>query len=674
MDFKLKSALASKSPSPVKSFSPFTRHLTADHIREVARGAHEAAAAAAEPQESNDGVLPEKRRPTKQDVVSAQFQPTRTRDQLVRDAGENKKKTRPLRAPHYAELRVPPNSKNVVSVQLPGDKREILFGEFDGWVSLERITCEPLQVGFDRERRRGPVLSYALFWVIWKLEATLPREDFEWIKRMAMEKVPRYSYGGEVAKMALLDHTALVEVQIPPAVGEIGVAAFQGCVNLTQIEIPRGLFEVHDAAFSGTTRLQQAIFSRNLQRIGKEAFMNSGIRIVEIPHSIQVSYARDWIIWKGVLIMSVVSDVPQVIEDAAFQRCRELEVVKFSEMAEDKVNTLMLGTKAFFGCAELQTFESPSGLTTIGSLAFAASGLRSVSLSPRLVDLETKAFEHAKFLTSVSLPPKLVVISDRTFAGCTSLREVVVSSELRTLATEAFYGCTSLVRLGSKEALEGGVEGVLLPPSLRGLGSRCFGQCTSIRSATIPDNVRSLSWTFQDCTSLEEVVLPRSIANLFGAFTRCTHLRILDLPAELVSINDDAFAYCTSLERVTVPVGVREIGNAAFLGCASLVEVRFQSLINSLNGGENPIWTRCQIGHGTFNKCPKLTRVVLPDSVTFHESDGTRVGSLDVLRKSFDDEVECVSPNGSVRGGTVLKEQKSGFADPGGDVEEDASA
>ena len=73
-----------------------------------------------------------------------------------------------------------------------------------------------------------------------------------------------------------------------------------------------------------------------------------------------------------------------------------------------------------------------------------------------------------------------------------------------------------------------------------------------------------------------------------GTFGQCTGLKSVTIPATVTSIGSNAFANCLSLTSVTIPGSVTSIGNYAFFKCNSLRRVVF--------GGNSPT-----VGTDVFN-------------------------------------------------------------------------
>lgn len=99
---------------------------------------------------------------------------------------------------------------------------------------------------------------------------------------------------------------------------------------------------------------------------------------------------------------------------------------------------------------------------------------------------------------------------------------------------------------------------------------------------TIPDTVGGAAVTCiaEDCfagnTTLTSVILPDTLREIgSGAFSGCSALRGIFIPDGVKLIGSGAFRDCTALEAVCVPASVEAIGYNAFRGCTRLVYILY---------------------------------------------------------------------------------------------------
>lgn len=176
---------------------------------------------------------------------------------------------------------------------------------------------------------------------------------------------------------------------------------------------------------------------------------------------------------------------------------------------------------AFDSAISLETVSFSEEFVTLGSQAFAASGLKAAVLPRGITNLSSMVFNEAKMLETVSLPRELIK-----------------------------------------------------------LGSKAFCKCYSLAFAALPDRITNLdSGVLYDCSMLEAVVLGDRI-NTGGAalFSGCLKLRGVEFPEDMTMIPSQFFYYCTSLQKVTVGSKVASISSSSFSGCNVMKELVFLSV------------------------------------------------------------------------------------------------
>lgn len=137
---------------------------------------------------------------------------------------------------------------------------------------------------------------------------------------------------------------------------------------------------------------------------------------------------------------------------------------------------------------------------------------------------------------------------------------------------------------------------VILPSSLKEIGSGAFDCMIKLEKIEIPDSVEKIgSAAFESCHSLKHVRLPRGLKTIpIGCFENCD-LEEIEIPDSVEVIERRAFAgqKCNlskyskysgsglpeffytmqSLKKVVIPDSVKQIGNQAFFGCSNLSEI-----------------------------------------------------------------------------------------------------
>ena len=345
-----------------------------------------------------------------------------------------------------------------------------------------------------------------------------------------------------------------------------------------------------------------------------------------------------------------------------------------------------VGNYAFFNNADLSSVTLPDSLTRIGEYAFAScTNLAQIPLPAQLQNTGAHAFDGCTALTEVTLPAQMQNASADMFAGCSSLTHATVGIGTTGIGANAFYNCTALtdiilpagitsiganafdncsnletvqyagtvadwcgVTFGNSAAnplyfahdlyVSGAlVEELVIPGSVRKIGSYAFYEDTSITSVTISDGVTEIGdYAFCNNTSLQSVYIPDSVTTIGdGAFHTCSNLRSVEYVTGRNdverSIGKYAFAHCDSddLTNIHIPASVTVIGENAFLGCNSAdYSDDFYLCCEATNTVAKEY---ADNNHIKFVQCNEGANVV---AVTFDPGNGTQTSTVYALKDS----------------------------------------
>ena len=311
--------------------------------------------------------------------------------------------------------------------------------------------------------------------------------------------------------------------------------------------------------------------------------------------------------------------------------------------------------EAFAGDASISSVIVPEGTLTIGSRAFADSGLSEITLPGSLTEIASDAFDGCTGLsasvvegsyahqwceknnvactpvrpvapasdftyshtegesfcvitgytgagTSISLPEtidglRVAGIAEKAFADCDTLTGVTIHSGILAVGKSAFSGCDNLK---SVTVMEGVYE----------VREYAFYNCPALTTVILPDSMGYLEkYTFYNCTSLKNVVLGSRVSSIpTYCFYGCASLAEIDVPATVGYIGENAFEGCTALKAIDLPEGLARIEDNAFSGCTLLSSVTLPSTLK-------------KIDYNAFYRCPSLSVVTLPDGLTFLASN-----------------------------------------------------
>ena len=358
---------------------------------------------------------------------------------------------------------------------------------------------------------------------------------------------------------------------------------------------------------------------------------------------------------------AVYGDKGPVATDASYFTFTELDDGSYSIAAKDVNNmpvevvipatyngkaVTVIGTNAFYNCANLTEITVPDSVTSIGDWAFLyCESLENITLGKNVTSIGFRAFQECKSLISISLPNSVTSIGSSAFEYCGSLASVTLGSNVTSIGEEAFYDCTKLksvyiadlkawcmIAFGNSRSnpLYYGAELYLddtllseisIPDDITSIGDSSFSGCSSITSIIVPNGVTSIGkYAFYNCSNLTSVTIADSVTSIgYAAFENCTSLTSITLPF-VGNVKDGTsnthFGYIfgtsfysdqatyvpASLKTVTITGGT-SIGYAAFYGCTNLTSITIPDSVTS-------------IGDNAFQNCSGLTTITIPDGVT----------------------------------------------------------
>lgn len=268
---------------------------------------------------------------------------------------------------------------------------------------------------------------------------------------------------------------------------------------------------------------------------------------------------------------------------------------------------------SFSGCTNLTGFYVPDNVTKIEKAFENTPNLGHVQMSHIQVELD-EAFRGSG-LRSVTISNKLVRIPDRTFAQCTNLQKVDIPEGIEELGISAFEGCTSLteVKIPStfnklNDSVFGGcslLNNISLPDAVQVIPNSAFCCCTSLTNLTM-GNVREIGNAAFHNTGLKSFVASNQL-NRIGEFAfasskietvdlsqakfyvlanntfdECAKLTSVMLPEICTNIGSQTFAN-TGLTAITIHKNVTVIGVGAFQGSIALSAIDYQGTVAEWN-------------------------------------------------------------------------------------------
>ena len=307
--------------------------------------------------------------------------------------------------------------------------------------------------------------------------------------------------------------------------------------------------------------------------------------------------------WGAVSIEGIANEIPT----SAFYGRTSLVYFAFPEVVTK------IGSDAFRGTLLSGALIIPNDVTEIGSSAFANTNITSLQLPHNIKVLGGSAFSECSSLAgTLSLPESLERIGGHCFNKCSMLSgNLVLPSKLKVIPTYCFSGLWGIdgdliipegvVEIGD-HAFESdirdnkGFGGVLvLPKSLKKLGTSAFLRCRFQGELIIPDEITKIPYDCFGENSFSSIVLPEGLVSIeegnHGTFGDNSRLcEPIEFPSTLITIGEAAFENCRNLPSVHFKNKLTVIGPRAFENCYGLSKITSEATtppqvgINAFNG------------------------------------------------------------------------------------------
>ena len=367
------------------------------------------------------------------------------------------------------------------------------------------------------------------------------------VKEIYLPKESIKNYKGGSAAGLFAGCTTLEKVTIGSsgdAKAELPYEMFAGCTNLTTVNMDKNVKTIGTAAFAECTGLK-SIDLTEVKEVMSYAFTKAGLSEVTIPSSVEKIGA---IAFGGCTSLETMTlESRWSGEDSESRRMVNI-LGNFSYVkgkysynmhtSSEQVNNPIRSNEEFR--------EKYPGQTAIKTLIIKNDG------EGTALDNSSAFAAHLVSLENVTLPEGMKTIPSGAFKQCFSLKKVVFPSSIETIGNNAFDSdvnldidftkLTNLTSIGSQAFFiinanggnsaggddykryytdkidNGGIKNIILPESVKTIGSGAFFGQRNVKKIVIPESVTSIQGqAFQMIPALEELEVYASLDKVSGS-------------------------------------------------------------------------------------------------------------------------------------------------------------
>lgn len=327
----------------------------------------------------------------------------------------------------------------------------------------------------------------------------------------------------------------LTKIVIPQSVKVIGKRSFLACDKLTSIICESDRFIIQNGCLLSADKKRlltyfgntdNVILPEGITVIDDGAFFRKNIKTIVFPKSLKV------------------------IGEGAFACCSKLIMVYMQN------NVIKIGKFSFEECKRLKNITFSTKLKVISEYAFRYSGVEELVLPDNINTIEKSAFYGCEKLKTVDLGKGIKTLGYSAFDNCIKLASIRLSNKLNSIGSFALFTAKNIIVNDNKSYFSDGhafyrktpngvvlcrylasdttinitlpivgvddyafynipAERILLPSTVKEIGTFCFAKCTNLDHITLPDSLTSIpKGCFEECNKLRHVIIPKNVDNI----------------------------------------------------------------------------------------------------------------------------------------------------------------
>ncbi len=322
---------------------------------------------------------------------------------------------------------------------------------------------------------------------------------------------------------------SLTKIEIPGTVKKIGNwwgnvngQIFNGCSNLKEVILEEGIEEISGRAFDSCSKVKEWKLPKSLKRIGPCAFRNISVEEFNIPENVE-SIAATFISSSNLSRINVDSNNKYFtsVDGILFDK-DSTRLIKYPENRDgnsyEVPNTVKtIDANAFISCKNLQTIVIADSVEKIGDSAFDGSKLKTINLGGGITNISNKPFYGAWNLTNINVITENDKYESENGILFNKGKTILIKYPPAIINGEVYEIPNTVVEIGPQSFYRSQIKNVIIPSSVKKIGSESFFQCYNLEEVNLPEGLERIEWrALYGCHKIKTIVVPSSVTFIDG--------------------------------------------------------------------------------------------------------------------------------------------------------------
>lgn len=322
---------------------------------------------------------------------------------------------------------------------------------------------------------------------------------------------------------------SLTKIEIPGTVKKIGNwwgnvngQIFNGCSNLKEVILEEGIEEISGRAFDSCSKVKEWKLPKSLKKIGPCAFRNISVEEFNIPENVE-SIAATFISSSNLSRINVDSNNKYFtsVDGILFDK-DSTRLIKYPENRDgnsyEVPNTVKtIDANAFISCKNLQTIVIADSVEKIGDSAFDGSKLKTINLGGGITNISNKPFYGAWNLTNINVITENDKYESENGILFNKGKTILIKYPPAIINGEVYEIPNTVVEIGPQSFYRSQIKNVIIPSSVKKIGSESFFQCYNLEEVNLPEGLERIEWrALYGCHKIKTIVVPSSVTFIDG--------------------------------------------------------------------------------------------------------------------------------------------------------------